>query len=156
MTDLTIATEGHDYANGYCSICNTRKPSEGLKYILSYNKLYYTVTGIGTCTDSDLIIPSVYEGLPVKEIGDSAFKKCTSLTSVTIPDNVTKIGYYAFSGCTSLTSITLGNGERVLELMRSKSAQALRAYISQISPHGVIFPFLQGMQILSILQRSFI
>jgi hypothetical protein len=36
------------------------------------------------------------------EIGDSAFRGCTSLASITIPESVTQIGGYAFQGCTSL------------------------------------------------------
>lgn len=43
----------------------------------------------------------------VTTIGESAFRGCTSLTSVTITDSVTEIGSYAFSGCTSLTSVTI-------------------------------------------------
>ncbi len=35
------------------------------------------------------------------------FYKCTSLTSITIPDSVTSIENDAFNGCTSLTSITI-------------------------------------------------
>ncbi len=38
-----------------------------------------------------------------------AFYGCTSLTKVTIGDQVTRIGDYAFSGCTSLTSVTFKN-----------------------------------------------
>jgi len=39
-----------------------------------------------------------------------AFEGCTSLTSVTIPNNVTFIGGEAFTGCTSLTSVTIPSG----------------------------------------------
>jgi len=34
-----------------------------------------------------------------------AFSDCSSLTSVTIPDNVTSIGYFAFNDCSGLTSV---------------------------------------------------
>ncbi|MBQ9746092.1 MAG: leucine-rich repeat domain-containing protein, partial [Clostridia bacterium] len=46
----------------------------------------------------------------VTSIGDSAFENCEALTSVTIPANVTSIGSYAFYGCTSLTSVTIPAG----------------------------------------------
>ena len=42
-------------------------------------------------------------------IGYDAFKNCTGLTSVTIPDSVTTIGGYAFESCTGLTSVTIPN-----------------------------------------------
>ncbi|WP_155738355.1 leucine-rich repeat protein, partial [Clostridium saccharobutylicum] len=35
----------------------------------------------------------------VTSIGDSAFRECNKLTSITIPDSVTSIGDYAFSDC---------------------------------------------------------
>ena len=38
-------------------------------------------------------------------IGNYAFRYCSSLTSVTIPNSVTSIGNYAFDGCTGLTSV---------------------------------------------------
>ena len=40
-------------------------------------------------------------------IGDSAFSRCSGLTSVTIPGSVTSIGYNAFSSCSGLTSVTI-------------------------------------------------
>ena len=38
-------------------------------------------------------------------IGDAAFDGCTGLTSIDIPNSVTRIEYLAFYGCTSLTDI---------------------------------------------------
>ena len=41
----------------------------------------------------------------LSEIRSGAFKDCSSLTSVSIPNSVTSIGNYAFAGCFGLTSI---------------------------------------------------
>ena len=51
----------------------------------------------------------------VTSIGSSAFRGCTSLTSITIGDSVTSIGEDAFYGCTSLTSITIGDSVTSIE-----------------------------------------
>jgi hypothetical protein len=88
------------YGSGY---------SKGLSYSL-LNGNAYGVTGIGTCTDTDIKIPPLYEELPVTSIGNSAFSNCSSLTSVTIPDSVTSIGNYAFYHCSSLTSVVIPEG----------------------------------------------
>jgi hypothetical protein len=45
----------------------------------------------------------------VTSIGKEAFRNCTGLTSVTMPNSVTSIGDDAFYNCTGLTSINLSN-----------------------------------------------
>ena len=85
------------------------KGSNGLRFTLSDDKTYYTVEGIGKCKDTDIYIPSTYEGLPVKSIGKEAFENCTELTSITIPNSVTSIEREAFKNCRNLTSITIPN-----------------------------------------------
>ena len=43
-------------------------------------------------------------GEGIVSIGDTTFKGCSSLTSITIPNSVTSIGWHAFESCTSLTN----------------------------------------------------
>ena len=54
-------------------------------------------------------ILSEVDGYPVTWIDASAFRDCTSLTSVTIPNSVRSIDEGAFRDCTSLTTVTIPN-----------------------------------------------
>ena len=103
------STTMHNFVNGSCTYCGKKQEaSQGLAFTLLDDETY-EVSGIGSCTDTEIVIPSVYNDKPVTSIGDRAFHGWNGLTSVTIPDSVTSIGGYAFRGCSGLTSVTIGN-----------------------------------------------
>ena len=83
--------------------------SEGLEYTLGEDEIYYMVSGVGRCTAANIVIPAMYEDLPVIHIADFAFENRTALKRIEIPDSVTGIGDEAFYGCTSLTSVKIGD-----------------------------------------------
>ena len=78
------------------------------------NPLVVYENGSGDLTKTEVKINdispiSVYIGDNVISIGNYAFQSCTSLTSVTMPENsqLISINNFAFDGCTSLTSVTM-------------------------------------------------
>ena len=84
------------------------KASEGLTFVSNGDGTCY-VAQIGSCTDSDIIIPSVSDsGDTVTGIGDYAFAEC-DVTTLTIPEGVTYIGESAFFACEKLKSVAIPN-----------------------------------------------
>ncbi len=80
--------------------------------------IYYDLNNEGavvirgdTPYSGDVVIPASInyfgEDFPVVSIGGSAFKWCSGLTTITLPESVTSIGDRAFSYCSSLTSVTI-------------------------------------------------
>ena len=59
--------------------------------------------------DSVLIIPETLGGVPVTEIGASAFNGIDEITEVMIPNSVVEIKREAFSNCTGIEKVTLSN-----------------------------------------------
>lgn len=80
--------------------------SEGLGFELLDDESY-CVINIGKCSDSNIVIPSTYQGLHVTQIADYAFEGNAAITTVTIPETVTSIGDGAFQICPGLTSVTI-------------------------------------------------
>ena len=121
--ETIYATGVHVYVDEVCKYCSAKIVySEGLQFSSNGDGTCY-VSGIGSCTDANIVIPrisqdgdvvtrigeyafnvhySVYSvRIPdtVTEISDRAFFQCYGLSAVSIPDSVTSIGYEAFADC---------------------------------------------------------
>ena len=108
---VTVEKTGHSISGNSCVNCG-QPASEGLAMVL-ISEGEYTVSGIGTCTDTEILIPTTYNGLPVVSVEASAFLNNTAITSVVLPDSITSIGENAFNGCESLTSVTFGKNSQL-------------------------------------------
>ena len=101
---------GHTYQNGVCTSCGLiQYSSEGLQFWLNADGKSYHLDSLGTCTDTEVIVPNVYMGLPVTKINNLAFYY-SNVTKVVLPDTITSIERGAFCNCYYLESITLPKG----------------------------------------------
>ena len=104
-TELAVSFRGSSF-NAYS---NEYSGKVVIPSTVTYSGKTYRVTSIGNdafynCSS----LTSVTIGNNVTTIGEYAFGN-SSLTSVTIPNSVTKIGNNAFDGCNGLTSVTIPN-----------------------------------------------
>ncbi|MBQ9978372.1 MAG: leucine-rich repeat domain-containing protein [Clostridia bacterium] len=114
-----------------CAIttCACADSSKGLEYEVNSDGETCTITGLGTYSSKDLVIPDTigdYEvtaiadyafqgtdietfsgGNNVNQIGKGAFQDCKQLIKVTIPAGVTTIQDECFRGCSELRMLTL-------------------------------------------------
>ena len=72
---------------------------------------------------------------PMPDARLQAFKACTSLAAIVIPDSVTTLGSYIFSECHSLTSIVLSDS---LQLINANAFKGCRSLESIVIPNSVI------------------
>lgn len=129
--------------------------SEGLEFELNDDGQSYYVKGIGTCTDTDVVIPSSYNGLPVTAIGVETntmddfvgFYRCDQITSVIIPDSVTVIGGGVFASCDNLTSVTIPNGVTYIGMGAFHSDKLTTITL----PNSVTYIHLEGLGSISVL-----
>ena len=73
------------------------------------------LTEIGRCAFMFTGLTSVKIPDSVTKIDVSAFQTCKGLTTVEIPDSVLEIGWGAFSHCTGLTSVKIGEAVTKIE-----------------------------------------
>lgn len=97
-------------ANCSSSNWSTSITTANIPASVTYNGVTYRVTSIGNGAFKDCTnLTSVNIPNSITSIGHCAFCDCTSMESIKIPNSVTSIGTIAFSGCSSLTSMTIPN-----------------------------------------------
>ena len=97
------------------TVCIFAVPSKAAS--TSYKDGYYTydflyngnvyILSCDTSISGDIVIPSYLDGHLVEAIAYRAFRNCTLITSVVIPDHIYSIGNEAFKNCSGLTSIDI-------------------------------------------------
>ena len=136
-----LGVEGNKYR--YCTVCGGARQNEviemlysqGLEYVLLDDGTYGVSRGEwANGENSVLVIPPIYDGIPITSIQNSAFSYYSQLTSVTIPDSVTSIGNMAFVYCNNLSTVAISDS--VISI-----GQGAFAYCTDLStiaiPYGV-------------------
>lgn len=108
-----IPAAGHQLQNGTCTVCGYS--TSVLTFVLDECATGYEVKSCDTSASGVLVIPETYKGLPITGIARNAFFGCADLTSVVIPNTVTRINTYAFMGCAGLTNVIIPNGVTIID-----------------------------------------
>ncbi len=96
VSQQTLAQLSHSYEHNTCIYCGARFASTGLEF--TKNDTGCALTGLGSCTDEYIVIPSTYNGMAVTEIARGAIRaEDRSIREIIIPDSVKTIRYLAIS-----------------------------------------------------------
>ena len=90
---------------------------------------WFTTIGAEAFADSSVEYVELFGS--ITEIGDEAFRNCTNITELTLPESLTTIGAGAFKGCTGLEKLTVCCDPAILpEDMADVLASIDEVYIS--------------------------
>ena len=92
--------EEHAFGGDACACGFVCDFTRGLEYKKIAGKEEYRVTGEGSFSGGELIVPATYKGLPVTEVGEFAFSYADA-QKIVLPESVQRIGYQAFSRCSA-------------------------------------------------------
>ena len=103
---VTTIGDGVFFGCGSLTKFNGKFASEDGRCLIVDDTLMSFAIGCGA---TEYVIPP-----SVTVIGNYAFYRCFSLTSVTIPDSVTTIGHQSFNQCTGLTSVVIPDSVTII------------------------------------------
>ncbi|MDE5721207.1 MAG: leucine-rich repeat domain-containing protein [Clostridia bacterium] len=104
----------------FTSEFHVKATASKLERVVAPDGLVYTDLGDGTYSitgydknkslPAELILPSDFDGKKIVAIGTYAFRSCTDIERLVIPDGVTVIGMNAFESCEHLTDVIFPEG----------------------------------------------
>lgn len=114
LTSATIPSNvtsiGYSAFSGCSSLESITLPFVGASKDETSSTHFGYIFGAGSYSSNNTYVPKSLKTVVItsaSSISASAFRNCTGLSSVTIPDSVTSIGSFAFSNCPSISSITI-------------------------------------------------
>ena len=93
-------------------------------------------------------LKTVTMGSGLTDIGEYAFRKCTSLYLINLPDNILKIETGCFEGCSALARITLPARMTNIGNSAFRDCTALKTVDIPITLHGVDYYAFLGCSAL--------
>ncbi len=83
--------------------------SAGLEYQLSEDGEYYIYMGMGTCTDTSVVIGNWHEGKPVQEIITKS-ASVDGAKTITVSEGITTLNHGSLSGNNTVEKYVMPNG----------------------------------------------
>ena len=98
MVFCTVAVGGEGFADllNVFSVSASAVSLSDLSYSVNSDEGTVTITGCNTSASGELVVPGAIEGKAVTVIGAEAFKNCTGITKITLPEDIEIIEYNAF------------------------------------------------------------
>ena len=104
----------HNFVGATCSICGESLEATANEYfdfhysnfLMGYEIKAKDINNM----PENVCIPATYEGVAVVEIQVNAFKGCTLIKNVVIPDGIKNIAGRTFEDCVNLESVYMSNG----------------------------------------------
>jgi hypothetical protein len=140
LTNVTIGSSVTSIGDGAFAACTslsaiTVNPSNSVYSSLDgilFNKSQTTLIQCPGGKAGGYTIPN-----SVSNLGESAFERCASLTSVTIGNGVTSIGHNVFERCPSLTSVTVSASVTSIGIDAFHKCTSLKEVYFQGNPPSV-------------------